>query len=58
MKVKFEDLVALIDCATKGSIEIVIGGFSDYDDVISNLETGFHPKADGRVGYDFRRDDE
>lgn len=55
MKINFEDLLSLVDCTTKGAIEIVIGGFVDYDDVVKKLEPGFHPKADGEsFGYDYR----
>ena len=55
MNVNFEDLMGLVDCATKGSIEIVIGGFVDYEELIKKLEPGFHPKADGEsFGYDYR----
>lgn len=57
MKMRFEDLISLIDCVTKGSVELVIGGFSDYDEVVKKLESGFHPKVDnGSFGYDLRPD--
>lgn len=53
MKINFEDLIGLVDCATKGAIELVIGGFVDYDEV-TKMKPGFHPESDHEnFGYTY-----